>query len=91
MQWPLSIVLVGINTAAFIHNNTDIILLTILTNLKDVSIYSIYYLVVNGLKSLITSISAGIVPTLGHSLARDDKETINKFFNKYEFFVNVTN
>ena len=77
----------GINTAAFIHNNTDIILLTILTNLKDVSIYSIYYLVVNGLKSLITSISAGIVPTLGHSLARDDKETINKFFNKYEFII----
>ena len=81
----------GINTAAFIHNNTDIILLTILTNLKDVSIYSIYYLVVNGLKSLITSISAGIVPTLGHSLARDDKETINKFFNKYEFIILLMN
>lgn len=75
----------GINIAAFIHNNTDVILLTLLTNLKDVSIYSIYYLVVNGLKSLIISISTGIVPTLGHTLAQKENGKINKLFNNYEF------
>ena len=64
----------GINIAAFIHNNTDVVILTLLADLKSVSIYSVYYLVTTGLKNLITSISGGIVPTLGHAYAESNSE-----------------
>ncbi len=77
----------GINIAAFIHNNTDTVVLTLFTNLSSVSIYSVYYLVVNGLNSLIKSISAGIIPTIGHLYASEDKEKLNMMFNQYEFII----
>lgn len=83
----------GINIAAFLNGNTDVTVLTIFSSLGNVSIYSIYNLVATGLKSLITAISAGIVPTLGNSYAENNKDKLNKLFNTYEiiiFFVTFT-
>lgn len=77
----------GINIAAFIHNNTDMVVLTFFTTLKTVSIYSVYLLVVNGLKNLISSISVGIVPTIGHIYASEDKEKLNNMFDLYEIVI----
>ena len=77
----------GINIAAFIHNNTDVIILTLFTNLKNVSIYSVYYLVTTGLKNIIMSISAGMVPSLGHIYVSENKEQLNSAFDLYEFII----
>ena len=77
----------GINIASFIHNNTDVVILTLFTDLKNVSIYSVYYLVTTGLKNLITSISGGIIPTLGHAYVSGDKEKLNDIFDKYELII----
>lgn len=79
----------GINVAAFIHNNTDIVILTLFTNLKLVSVYSVYLLVINGIKAIITSISSAIVPSMGRLIAKGDTEDLNSFFNIYEFFINT--
>ncbi len=75
----------AINVAAFIHNSTDITILTIFTNLKIVSVYSIYALVSNGLKRVLQSISSAISPNIGHLYAKGDKEALNKKFNDVEF------
>ncbi len=77
----------GINIAAFIHNNTDVVVLTLFSDLKNVSIYSVHYLVTTGLRNLITSISAGVVPNLGHVYASEDKEALNRAFDNYEFII----
>lgn len=77
----------GINIAFFIHNNTDVVVLSLLSDLKNVSVYSVYYLVTSGLKSLITSISAGIQPTLGHVYVSKDKEKLNNIFEAYELII----
>ncbi len=73
--------------AAFIHKNTDITILTFFTNLKVVSVYSVYSLVTNGLRQVITSFSAGIIPTLGHSYAKNDPEELKQIFSFYEFII----
>ncbi len=77
----------GISIASFIHKNTDIALLTFFTNLKVVSIYSVYNLVTNGLRLIITSFSAGIIPTMGHLYAKDNKEELNQLFSFYEYII----
>lgn len=77
----------AINIAAFIHNNTDIAILTLFTNLKMVSVYSIYFLVITGLKKVITSISAGITPSLGHLYAKGNIKELNNKFELYEFII----
>ena len=63
------------------------VVLTFFTNLKIVSIYSVYLLVVNGLKSLISSLSVGIVPTIGHTYASGDKEKLNNMFDLFEITI----
>lgn len=75
----------GINTAFFIHSNTDIAILTVFASLADVSIYAVYILVVKALKNLVVSISSAISPSLGNVLASGDTEKANKVFSTYEF------
>lgn len=77
----------GINTAYFIHSNTDIIVLTIWASLSDVSIYAVYMLVVKALKSIVISISTAIIPSFGKSLASDNLDDINRKFKNYEFVI----
>lgn len=77
----------GINTAYFIHSNTDIMILTIFTSLTDVSIYAIYLLIVNALKNLIGSISTALTPSFGSVLASGNSKQANEFFDAYELIV----
>ena len=77
----------AINIAAFIHNNTDITVLTVLSSLKMVSVYSVYLLVTSGLKKIILSISSAISPTMGHAYAKHNEEELNKKFELYEYIV----
>ena len=74
----------GINIASFIHNNTDLVVLSIFCDLKMVSVYSTYFLVITGLKAIITAISSGINPTIGRLIAKDDTKELNSFFDTYE-------
>lgn len=77
----------AINFAAFIHSSTDIVILTLFTNLKVVSVYSIYYLVVNGIKQLINSCLSGISATVGQAYAKKDLEELNQKLDIYEYIV----
>ena len=77
----------AINLAAFIHNSTDVSVLTIFTNFKTVSIYSVYCLVSNGLKQLINACTSGISATVGQAYARHDFNEVNKKMDLYEYIV----
>jgi len=70
--------------AAVIHNNTDITILTIFVSLKEVSVYSVYYLVIKGIKSIIQAFNNGIDSSFGDMIAKDENENLNKKFNLYE-------
>lgn len=79
----------AVNIAAFIHNCTDVSILTIFCNLKYVSIYSVYSLVTGGLKQTIIAISNGIVPTIGQLYYSNDKKELSDKFDIYEFVIFV--
>ncbi len=46
--------------AAVIHGNTDVTVLTFFSTLTEVSVYSVYYLIVQGIKSLFQAFAKGI-------------------------------
>lgn len=77
----------AINFAAFIHNCTDIAILTIFTDLKTVSIYSVYSLVSNGLKQLINASITGISATVGQAYAKNNYDELNRKLDIYEYVV----
>lgn len=79
----------GQNLAYFIHTNTDVVVLTIFCTLLDVSIYSVYYMVIGSLKRLVISISSAVVPSIGNALASGDTDKINEAFDVYETGINI--
>lgn len=79
----------AINLAAFIHNSTDITVLTILADLKTVSIYSVYCLVSSGLKQLISACLSGISHTVGQAYAKRNWKELNQKLDLYEYIVFV--
>ena len=70
--------------ASVIHGNTDITVLTIFCTLAEVSVYSVYYLVIKGIKSLTLSFSNGLDASWGNMIANREYENLNKKFNMYE-------
>ena len=70
--------------AFVVHSNTDVTLLTLFSPITEVSVYTVYYLVIKGIKSLIQAFISGISDSFGDMIARDEKENLNKKFKTYE-------
>lgn len=68
-----------------IHNNTDIIILTLFSNLKEVSVYSIYYLILNCIRNIICNTFVNSVDSIfGDMIAKKEKQILNNSFSMYE-------
>lgn len=76
--------------AYVVLNNTDIVVLTMMSSLVNVSIYNAYFLVVNGIKTLITSIVTGMQSLLGNMYANNEKQTLLHTFSLYEGAIHLT-
>lgn len=70
--------------AAVIHDNTDVTILSIFSNLAEVSVYSVYYLVVKGIKYLFYSLADGTDAVFGDMIAKKETTTLLKRFSTYE-------
>lgn len=77
----------GQNIAFFIHNNTDSVVLSLFTNLKLVSVYSVYFLVINNIKNFFSSFSNAFTPLIGNALAKRDRQKTLEILEIYEFIV----
>lgn len=75
--------------AGFIHSNTDIALLTIFTNTREISVYTVYYLVANGLKNVMSTLVVGVESAFGNIIARNETETLKKDVVHYETLLHV--
>lgn len=68
--------------AYVVHNNNDIVILTLFSSLNNISIYYIYLIVINSIKSILQSITSGIEAILGDMIVKNID--INSKFRKYE-------
>lgn len=75
--------------AYVILESTDNIVLTIFSTLDNVSIYSVYHLVVNGVKQLFLSLTGGIQALLGELIAKNETEELCKVFGWYEWLIHT--
>lgn len=82
----------------FLHSNTDVVVLTVFSNLSLVSVYSVYNMVISNMQNLVTSFSAGMEALFGELYAKGEYKELNKLFSYYEtmlssvslFFYSVT-
>ena len=71
----------------FITDGTDIVVLTIFSNVFEVSVYSIYNLVTSGLKRFITSLTNGIEAAFGNMIAKNEQKVLRENFAIIEMIV----
>ena len=77
------------HVAAVILDGTDTIVLTLFATLSDVSIYSVYYLVVKGVKQLFLSMTNGITALIGELWAKQELDELNKTFSWTEWVIHT--
>lgn len=73
------------HVASVVLDNTDIVVLTIFSTYSNVSIYSIYFLVISGVKQLFTSMTSGVQALLGELWAKDKINELRNAFNWTEW------
>lgn len=77
------------HVAAVILDGTDTIVLTLFATLSDVSIYSVYFLVVKGVKQLFMSMTNGITSLIGELWAKQEIKELNKTFYWTEWVIHT--
>ena len=72
--------------ASVVHNNVDTAIITIFCGTTEVSVYTVYLFVVNGIKNLVQALTGGIDSSFGDMLARKEYDNLNRSFRTYELF-----
>lgn len=67
----------------FVNSNVDILILSIFSNVAEVSVYTVYYLVYNGVFMLVNTFTTGSQAAFGNMFARNEKENINRNFDSF--------
>ena len=70
--------------ASVVHSNTDIVVLTLFSNMKEVSVYSVYLLVMNGVKRFVEALNSGIDSSFGDMIVKNEEDNLRKKFGIYE-------
>lgn len=77
------------HVAAVILDGTDTVVLTLFATLADVSIYSVYFLVVKGVKQLFMSMTNGITSLIGELWAKQEIIELKKTFGWMEWVIHT--
>ncbi len=77
------------HVAAVVLDGTDTIVLTMFSNLSDVSVYSVYYLVVKGVKTVFLSLTNGIQSLIGELWAKQELSELNELFGWTEWVIHT--
>ena len=77
----------GQHIAYFLHTNTDIVLLTVFSDLKLVAVYSVYHLVINSVWNIASSFSGGMEAAFGEMIAKNEQKVLSGAYRKYKLIL----
>ena len=73
--------------ANFVMNNTDVMVLTIFSDIRVVSVYSVYNLISNGIRKLVMNFINGMEAAFGNMIAQNQMDTLKKNFTIVQFMI----
>lgn len=75
--------------ANIVHENTDIVVLTLFCNVKIVSVYTIYNLVMSALRKVLSIFSTGTEAIFGDMWAKHQIDAIRTNLSLFEYIIGV--
>lgn len=73
--------------ASFINNNTDVIILTLFSDMKEISVYTVYHYVIANLKKIVTKFTVGFAAAFGDMYARNEIDAMHKNLGIFELLI----
>lgn len=70
--------------ADFVNTNTDVMVLTVFSNIKEISVYTVYYFVIKGIRTVITIFINGFDAAFGNMYAKKEFDLMNKNMGIFE-------
>jgi len=80
----------GQQVATFVTINTDLVILSIFSNVYEVSVYAVYNLVFNAVYGLISTLTKGVEAAFGNMLAKEEYALLRKNLRIYEQVIFAT-
>lgn len=72
------------HVAYFVLENADIFLLTLFASFREVSVYSVYFMAISGIRRIFQSVTGSIQPKLGELISAGEPDRLNRFFATFE-------
>lgn len=73
--------------AAIVLDSTDVVVLSVFATMLDVSVYSVYFLVVSSIRNLFMSCSNGIRALFGELWAKQEREALDSYFSYTQWLI----
>ena len=77
------------HVASVVLDDTDTVVLSLFSTLSNVSIYSVYHLVVYGVRNLFTVATNGIQSMWGEMWAKGENESLKHSFSFFEWLIHM--
>lgn len=79
----------GHHIAFYIHNNVDIMVVTIVLGLKLSSVYAVYNIVLSGILNIVNSLSGSSEAAFGDMIAKNEQKNLQDNFHMIETLSSV--
>lgn len=79
----------GQHMAYFIQNNTDIMVLTVLADIKYVAVYSVYFLVISSIRNITSSFTGGMEALFGDMYAKDEHDKLYSAYRRFKMILTL--
>lgn len=73
--------------ANIVHENTDLIVLTLFTDAKLISVYTVYQLVVGKIRTMLLMLTNGLEGAFGNMWAKKEMDSFERNFRYFEFII----
>lgn len=77
------------HVAAIVLDSTDMVVLSVFADVYAVSVYSVYLIVVSGIKSLIVSCFGGVRSLFGELWAKQERKELDSYFGSAEWIIHA--
>ena len=77
----------GQHFAYFLHTHTDVAVLTIMADLKWVSVYTVNNFVISSIRNIVTALTGGMEAIFGEIVAKQEKDALKSTYGYYDLFI----
>lgn len=79
----------GQHIAAVVTERVAVVVLTLFSTLANISVYSVYFAVVNGITTTVITAAAGLESFFGNIVAKNEKKALVKSFALVEWIIHL--